>query len=281
MHGYTNSGDTNSGDINSGGLELGPQSLLWRFLGDRRYIAALCRAFPLQMLNPAIAAATMEFSLVPKRIFVHKSRTIRCLIESAYLTDFDSVRLIRYAHDTMSGQRPDGVRYHALNPEIFLFEHCTYVDAVFACVDAFHGGLDDDEREQLYQDTRAWYRIYGISARSLPATYRDFTAYFADALATQTDPEPGMGAYGHQFLSPDYGPFKKVPSGVVRALQHPLAQHHLGISPTDADRRALTRYGRRMSLAEKISPNRVIFPDSVREQVVAARSRAKNLSTTT
>ena len=48
-------------------VTLDRNSLLWRYLGDRRYILSMCRAVSLQMLHPTIASATHEFSQVKRR----------------------------------------------------------------------------------------------------------------------------------------------------------------------------------------------------------------------
>ncbi|WOC11384.1 oxygenase MpaB family protein [Gordonia sp. MP11Mi] len=254
-------------------VALDADSLIWRYLGDRRFVMSICRAVSLQMLHPAIASATHEFSLVRRRVFVHKRRTAPCIIRAAYESDFDEIRLIRYAHDHFRSQTPDGTRYHALNPEIFFFEHATYVDALFACVEYFFDGLDDDGREQLYRETCEWYRRYGISDRLMPATVGEFYEYFDEALATQLDPNPGYDWYREQLLHPDDWYFKKLPTAAVRAIQHPVACAYLGVEPSDSDRRALARYATRLRAIDQISPKRNIFPDQVAPSVLAARAR--------
>lgn len=254
-------------------VALDADSLIWRYLGDRRFVMSICRAVSLQMLHPAIASATHEFSQVRQRVFVHKKRTAPCIIRSAYEADFDEVRLIRYAHDHFRSETPDGTRYHALNPAIFFFEHSTYVDALFTCVDVFFGGLDDDGREQLYRETCEWYRRYGISERLMPARLDEFYEYFDDALATQLNPHPGYDWYAPQLRRPDDWFFKKLPTAAVRAIQHPVACTHLGIDPSDADRRALARYASRLRAVDRVAPSRNIFPSQVASSVLAARSR--------
>ncbi|MFC9979343.1 oxygenase MpaB family protein [Gordonia sp. NPDC127522] len=250
---------------------LDENSLLWRYVGDRRFVMSICRAVSLQMLHPAIASATHEFSVVRSRVFVHKRRTTPCVIRSAYEADFDAVRRIRYSHDEFHGRRPDGRRYHALNPEVFLFEHATYVDALFTCVDVFFGGLEPDDRERLYAETREWYRRYGISARALPATLRDFDDYFADALATELDPDPGLELYRDQLLRPDYWYFRALPTPAVRAIQHPVAARHLGLTPSRSDRRSLARTASMMRAVDTLAPAGNIWPGEVRTKVLAAR----------
>ncbi|WP_279102617.1 oxygenase MpaB family protein [Gordonia bronchialis] len=261
--------------INNAGVTLDENSLLWRYLGDRRFIMSICRAVTLQMLHPSIAAATHEFSLVKRRVFVHKQRTAPCIVRSAYDADFDEVRMIRYSHDEFHGHRPDGRRYHALNPDVFFCEHATYVDALFMCVDVFFGGLTEPMREQLYAETCEWYRRFGISSRVMPTTVVEFDEYFAHALATELDPDPGLAWYRDQLLRPDYWLFKKLPTAAVRAIQHPVAAEHLGISVSEGDRRSLHRYAARLSALDTVVPTRNIWPNEVRDRVIAARRSAR------
>ncbi|MEP9395521.1 oxygenase MpaB family protein [Gordonia sp. VNQ95] len=256
-------------------VRLDEDSLLWRYVGDRRFIMSICRAVSLQMLHPSIAAATHEFSVVTSRVFVHKHRTAPCIVRSAYEADFDGVRMIRYSHDAFHGERPDGQRYHALNPSVFFFEHATYVDALFTCVDVFFGGLSAPMREQLYAETCEWYRRFGISARGMPPTVSEFDEYFADALATELDQEPGLGWYRHQLLRPDHWIFRRLPTRAVRAIQHPIAAEYLGVTASAGDRRALARYAAALSAVDAVAPTRNVWPAEVHDKVIGARRRAR------
>ncbi|MEY1673298.1 oxygenase MpaB family protein [Gordonia sp. ABKF26] len=201
-------------------VSLDENSLLWRYVGDRRFVMAICRAVSLQMLHPSTAAATHEFSMVQNRVYVHKRRTTPCIIRSAYEDDFDAVRRIRYSHDHFHGRRPDGRRYHALNPEVFLFEHATYVD---------------------------------------------------EALATELDPDPGLRWYREQLLRPDYWYFRALPTPAVRAIQHPVAAGHLGLTPSRSDRRVLATTASMLRTADRVAPAHNIWPGEVRAKVLAAR----------
>ncbi|WP_035734952.1 oxygenase MpaB family protein [Gordonia polyisoprenivorans] len=259
-------------------IRLDETSLLWRFLADRRFVMSICRAVSLQMLHPSIAAATHEFSIVPRRVFVHKQRTVPCIIRSGYDAGFDEVRLIRYSHDSFRGRRPDGRAYHALNPSVFFFEHATYVDALFTCVEVFFGGLDADDKRRLYDETCEWYRRYGISAREMPASLDDFGDYFTHALATELDPVPGLDWYWDQLLRPDYWLFQQLPTRAVRAIQHPVAAQMLGITVSAADRRALSRFAGRLRTMDAVRPRRNIHPDDLADKVLAARRSVQTIA---
>ena len=69
--------------------------------------------------------------------------------------------------------------------------------------------------------------------------------------------------------------FKKLPTAAVRAIQHPVAAEHLGISVSEGDRRSLHRYAARLSALDTVVPTRNIWPNEVRDRVIAARRSAR------
>ncbi|MCX5044457.1 DUF2236 domain-containing protein [Aldersonia sp. NBC_00410] len=221
--------------------ELGPNSLLWRYLGDRRFVLTLPRAVTLQMLHPAIAAATAEYSLTPTRLWLHKKRTVPQLVGMAY-SQKETKHFMRYAHEHMKGRDDRGNRYHALNPELFFFQHATYVDTLVTMITTFIRPLASDELEQLYQETCTWYRKYGISDRMVPATWGEFDGYFDDACRSQLRVSEHFEQYRSQVLSPNDWSVRSIPRPVVRALQHDRARELLGITVSRADRNALWAY---------------------------------------
>jgi uncharacterized protein (DUF2236 family) len=219
---------------------LGPGTLLWEFLGDRRFLLTLPRAVSLQMLHPAISGAIREHSTTPKRVWEHERHTIPMLTGIAY-AERDLSTLIRYGHERVKGTDDRGRRYHALNPELFHFQHATYVDTLFTMVETFIRPLTPAERERLYEECSIWYHRYGISARAMPDTWAEFQDYFADACATLR-----LGCDGEffreQLLRPDAWVVRWVPTGVVRELMHPRARELFGVE--GSDRAALAAYVR-------------------------------------
>lgn len=217
---------------------LGPGSLLWRYVGDRRYLFLLPRAVTLQLLHPGIAAGITDHALQREQIWLHKKRTVTQAVAIAY-SDRDMSPAIRFAHEHVKGHDRAGRRYHALDPDLFHFQHATYVESLVVAVDTFMGGLDPTDREQLYQDCRAWYLRYGISARAMPADWPQFAAYFEDYCRTELSAGPHFEPFRAQLTAPtDWWP-QLVPRAAIRAMQHDRAQELTGVAATAADRRAL------------------------------------------
>ncbi|MEU8899885.1 oxygenase MpaB family protein [Nocardia sp. NPDC048505] len=228
-------------------------SLLRQHLGDRRFVLTLPRAIALQALHPAIGAALAEHA--SSRLWHHKKRTVSQMIYLVY-SGRDAAPVIRNGHEHLRGVDGFGRRYHALHPEIFLFQHATYVDALVHSVEVFGGGLSAPRRERLYAECCAWFRGHGISDRHLPVTWPEFIEYFEQACATTLTRGPHADALASQVLRPDAWLPRRVPSFAVRALLHPRAAELFDSRPDATDRHAFTAYAAAVRTTAALSSRR-------------------------
>ncbi|RDI41760.1 oxygenase MpaB family protein [Nocardia mexicana] len=254
-----------TGMVGSGGTlgegdAVRDDSLLRRYLGDRRFLLALPRAVGLQILHPVIAAALAEH--LHTRLWPHKRRAVHQIIRIAY-DDRDLSRIIRYGHEHVKGRDNRGARYHALHPEVFHFQHATYVDALFTSIAAFAGPLSDGDRERLYDECCGWYRRYGVSARHMPDTWDEFTDYFADACARLKLTEAGK-TLAPQVIRPDYWVPRLLPSSSVRVLMHERARELLDVRVSTRDRIAFAAYAATVRAGAGLSSNRVRYVPAAR-----------------
>lgn len=234
---------------------LGPDSLLWRFLADRRFLFVLPRAVCLLMLHPGIAAGITEHALMRQRIWLHKKRTVTQAVNIAY-TSTDMRPQIRFSHEHVKGRDAYGTSYHALNPDLFHFQHAAYVECLFMMVNTFIRKLDAGEHEQLYQECCAWYRRYGVSTRPMPASWPEFTEYFENACRTQLSAGEHFEPYRGQIFAPTDWWMQVVPRRAIRAMQHPHAQALTGVNATAADRYALQAFAR-LSATSTLAPRHI------------------------
>ncbi|WP_454788456.1 oxygenase MpaB family protein [Mycolicibacterium lutetiense] len=181
--------------------DLGPDTLLWRYLEDRRFLFTLPRAVCLQSLHPTIATGITQHALLHRRVWLHHKRTVTHAIRIAH-TNVDIRPYLRFAHEDVKGRDPAGNKYHALNPDVFHFQHATYVESLVMMVNTFIRKLDDDEHEQLYQECCAWYRRYGISTRPMPASWPEFCAYFEDECRTELSAGEHFEPFRRQMFAP-------------------------------------------------------------------------------
>lgn len=81
---------------------------------------------------------------------------------------------VRDFHAGIKGQTPDGARYHAPDRDTSYWAHATFVEQALYFADTFVKRLSREEKEQIYQESKTWYRRYGVGDRSMPATYAGF-----------------------------------------------------------------------------------------------------------
>ncbi len=130
-----------------------PMPMVYRHLGDKRFAYTLPRAISLQILQPSNAASLVEH--VHGGLWAHKSRAIGQMIYIAY-SNRDLTAALHRVHAHVKGSDSRGQRYHSLNPELFFFQHATYVETLFHSIELFHGPLSREDKAQLYRECKLW-----------------------------------------------------------------------------------------------------------------------------
>ncbi len=210
-----------------------------RYLGDKRFAYTLPRALSLQILHPGNAASLVQH--VHGGLWAHKNRAISEMVYIVY-SNRDLRSVMRTAHTHVKGIDSRGERYHSLNPELFFFQHATYVDTLFTSIDLFHRPLDRAARDALYLECRRWYRKYDISDRAQPATYGEFVEYFEDFCRRELAMSPDAATLRRETLHPTTWYPRKVPAAAIRALLHPRAAELLEVEVRAGDRAALRAF---------------------------------------
>ncbi|MGH9115727.1 MAG: oxygenase MpaB family protein [Acidimicrobiales bacterium] len=155
---------------------IGPDSLLWRFAGDRRLALTGLSAGILQLMHPAIGAGVAEHSSFFDDPWARIIRSLPQILGVVYgARPEETGRRVRDYHRHIRGTDDRGRPYRALDPETFWWAHATLQNAVEQVVDRFdHRPLGRSRRESLYLDGVEWYRRYGVSMRPVPPTYSAF-----------------------------------------------------------------------------------------------------------
>lgn len=162
------------------GEPLGPDSLTWRLFGDQRMMLTGMRAGLLQTMHPAIDQALREhdstyFQGPMKRIL----RSLPQILGVVYDADArGTATRVRDYHRPLKGTLPDGNRYSALNPDVFYWPHATFFEMQIAWREHFGEPLSDSAKDVLFQESRQWFSLYGVSASGTPATYAEFLDYW-------------------------------------------------------------------------------------------------------
>lgn len=164
-------------------LPLGPESLVWRYFGDNRMYLIGPRPAVLQNMLAELGQGVLDHSVFFSDTAARVKRSIPPIMMTVYGSeDANEGTRVRDFHRDIKGDiaRPDGTveRYHALDPETYYWAHATFVEQVLYFADTFVKRLTDAEREQIYLESKTWYRRYGVSDRPMPATYAEFEKYW-------------------------------------------------------------------------------------------------------
>ena len=157
---------------------LTPESLLWRYAGDRRLALTGLSAGILQLLHPAIGAGVSEHSDFFHDPWDRIMRSVPQILGVIYSRDPEALgRRVRDRHRSIKGLDHQGRPYRALEPATFWWAHATFQHAVKQVVDRFdRHRLSAAEQESLYLDGVEWFRRYGVNMRPVPPDYVAFRA---------------------------------------------------------------------------------------------------------
>jgi uncharacterized protein (DUF2236 family) len=202
---------------------LGPGSLTWRFFGDTRMVLVGPRAAVLQNMLPALGQGVLDHSVFFDETFARVRRSAGPILNTVYggprahRTGTD----VRDYHRDIKGTMPDGTRYHALDPETYYWAHATFLDNMLYGVETFIRPLSEAEKRRLYEESKTWYRMYGVSERAMPEDWEAFQSYWKRMLEEEIVAHK-TARYGVGYVSKGLPRPRKVPAPVWRAVAPPL-----------------------------------------------------------
>jgi uncharacterized protein (DUF2236 family) len=163
-------------------LPLGPESLVWRYFGDNRMYLIGPRPAVLQNMLAELGQGVLDHSVFFADTAARVKRSLPPIFMTVYGADDDNEGLrVRDFHTSIKGEMPSEYgegRYHALDPDTYFWAHATFLDQVLYFADTFVKRLTREEKEQIYLESKTWYRRYGVSDRPMPADYDGFELYW-------------------------------------------------------------------------------------------------------
>ena len=167
-------------------LPLGPESLIWKYFGDRRIALIGPRPAVLQNMLAGLGQGVEDHSVFFADTAARIKRSLPPIYRTVYGTeDANAGPQVRQFHTDIKGELPaeyaneaNKGRYHALDPETYYWAHATFFDQVLYFTDTFVKKLSRREKEQMYRESKTWYRRYGVSDRPMPADYAAFEKYW-------------------------------------------------------------------------------------------------------
>lgn len=193
-------------------LPLGPQSLVWRYFGDNRMFLIGPRPAVLQNMLAELGQGVFDHSVWFADTAARIKRSLPPIFMTVYGSEDDNAGTkVRDFHVNIKGDMPSesgkpGGRYHALDPETYYWAHATFFDQALYFADTFVKRLTRAEKEQMYLESKTWYRRYGVSDRPMPADYAEFERYWDhminDVLVAHPTARYGVGYVTKGFPKP-------------------------------------------------------------------------------
>lgn len=191
---------------------LGPDSLTWRYFGDTRMLLVGPRAAVLQNMLPALGQGVLDHSVFFSETFARLKRSAGPILNTVYGAErsHETGMQVRDFHRDIKGTLPDGTRYHALDPETYYWAHATFLDTMLYGIETFVRPLSEEEKRQIYEESKTWFRMYGVSDRGMPEDWEGFQAYWKRMLEEELVPHKtaryGVGYAIKGLPAPPYVP---------------------------------------------------------------------------
>ncbi|MGE5697291.1 MAG: oxygenase MpaB family protein [Candidatus Sericytochromatia bacterium] len=203
-------------------LPLGPQSLVWRYFGDNRMYLIGPRPAVLQNMLAELGQGVLDHSVFFDDTAARVKRSLPPIFNTVYGSDDDHPgRQVRDFHHQIKGDMPSQTgkasRYHALDPDTYFWAHATFVEQVLFFADTFVKRLSRAEKEQIYLESKTWYRRYGVSDRPMPADYAAFERYWDRMLDEVVVAHP-TAKYGVGYVTKGFPCPKGVPAALWRIV---------------------------------------------------------------
>ena len=170
-----------------------PDSMFWHISREPVLLLAGMRALLLQIAHPGIAQGVMDHSRYREDPLGRGIRTFTAVysIVFGYRDEaINAAKRVRHVHDRVHGEitepLPPGIApvYDANDPELQFWVAATLLDSAIVAYELFIAPLDDEEKEQHYQQARCFGQFFGIEPQRYPDSWQQFQAWWQQMLAS-------------------------------------------------------------------------------------------------
>jgi uncharacterized protein (DUF2236 family) len=268
----------------------GPSSLTWRYAGDWRGVFGARSTLLLQVAHPVVGAGVADHSDFLSDRWGRLQRTMESTFDFLGYRGEERGRTeaarLREIHRDIKGVDAGGRRYHALNPEAYLWVHATLYRGMVETQRVFGRPLSPVKEAALFREWRDLALALGITERHLPDGPAAFRAYFAgmveDRLERNDTVDLLIRLDRKPLPPPPNWPLPRTvwtglalpPGRVLRktgiATLPPVLRDRFGLRWTSADQRRFDVLARGVRLAGALTP------EPLRHSPVAARAMRRS-----
>lgn len=241
---------------------------VWRAAGDIRLLSTSGYALLLQVAHPTIGAGVLEHSNFREDPWGRLLRTLDYVHGSIYggpELAGEIGRRVRAMHRGIRGVKPDGERYHALEPTAYAWVHATLASAFVDGHRVFGNEMSAATAEDFWHEWLRLGRLIGVRPNDLPATWSAFGDYFDRVIADDLEDNETVHLVLETLDRPVRPPLRGMHPLLWRALSWPSGRAQrlstvgmlppglrakLGLEWTSSDERRFRRFAA-MSRASK------------------------------
>jgi uncharacterized protein (DUF2236 family) len=185
-------------------------------------------ALLLQVMHPSVGAGVTEHSNFKEDPWGRLLRTLDYTTSVTYGGPdlaWEVGRRVREMHKQIKGVRPDGKRYHALEPGPYAWVHATLAEAIIRAHRRFSSPpLEDGEVEEFWQEWRRMGRLIGVRYQDLPETWPGLIAYFDRMVEEELEDTEAAQDVLATLFHPSAPPLPMMREGLWRLLSGPLSK---------------------------------------------------------
>jgi uncharacterized protein (DUF2236 family) len=161
---------------------FGPGSISWRIDRELLVLAGGSCALLMQAAHPSVAAGVAEHSTYATDPFGRLLRTLTSSFDVVFGTRADAeatLRRVNAIHAAVSGTRPDGTPYSALEPEALLWVHSTLVDTALRVHDRFVAPISEADAQRYHVESAGVAIRLGVPESIVPPTIGELRSWMA------------------------------------------------------------------------------------------------------
>jgi uncharacterized protein (DUF2236 family) len=196
-----------------------------RISGDARIFGASGYALLLQVTHPSVGAGVSQHSNFKEDPWGRLLRTLdytSSVIYGGPELAWDVGRRVREMHKRVRGVRPDGERYHALEPGPYAWVHATLAESIVRAHNLFcRPALGAAETDEFWEEWRRMGRLIGVRYEDLPETWPGLLSYFDRMVGEQLEDTEAAQDVLTSLVSPTAPPLPGMHDWVWRVVSWP------------------------------------------------------------
>jgi uncharacterized protein (DUF2236 family) len=132
---------------------------------------------------------------------------------------------VRGLHTDIKGTKPDGTRYHAMEPDAFAWVHATLAASIFTGYERLASPMRPSEKREFWQEWLGVGRLVGVRLQDLPEDVEGFADYFDRVVEEELEWTPAVPDVLGTFEGAGPPPLDWIPGRLWRMLMAPGLRH--------------------------------------------------------